>query len=135
MISALRTGLCAVFFLAVSGAHIDAQENSAKRLSSIVSVAIEEYGKAVDSKGNLISKDEYAETTEFLADAKGVAQRLRGYNAALTQAILDTLITAVEQKVAPVQVRLIHARFDGALGAELLGALKGYLEQPVTMLV
>jgi pyruvate dehydrogenase E2 component (dihydrolipoamide acetyltransferase) len=28
-----------------------------------------------------------------------------------------------------------HRVIDGALGAQLLGALKGYLEQPVTMLV
>ncbi|HVD60195.1 MAG TPA: hypothetical protein VNC11_04925, partial [Gemmatimonadaceae bacterium] len=36
-----------------------AQENSAKRLASIVSVAVEEYKKAVDASGKLISGDEY----------------------------------------------------------------------------
>ncbi len=93
-----------------------AQENSAKRLSSIVSVAVEEYRKAVDARGNTISPDEYTETTSFLADARGIAQRLRGYNAAATQAILDTLIAAVQAKRPPQAVQLIEARFKGALG-------------------
>ncbi|HMA19343.1 MAG TPA: cytochrome c, partial [Gemmatimonadaceae bacterium] len=101
-------------FIASAGG---AQENSAKRLSSIVSVAIEEYGKAVDANGKLISKDEFTETTDFLTDAKSVAQRLRGYNAPLTQAILDTLIAAVQKRVPPAEIRLLHARFNGALGA------------------
>jgi high-affinity iron transporter len=113
----IKPGLVAAFFLAIIGPAIGAQENSAKRLSSIVSVAIEEYGKAVDGNGKLISKDEFTETTDFLTDAKGVAQRLRGYNAPLTQAILDTLIAAVQKRVPPAEIRLLHARFNGALGA------------------
>ncbi|MFL5502987.1 MAG: hypothetical protein ACJ799_03145, partial [Gemmatimonadaceae bacterium] len=44
-----------------------AQENPAKRLSSIVGVAVEEYAKAVDEHGKLISKDEFDETSGFLA--------------------------------------------------------------------
>lgn len=117
MIQRIRTGLCAVFFLALSASEGAAQENSAKRLSSIVSVAIEEYGKAFDSRGKLVSQLEYDETTAFLEDARIVAQRLRGYNAPTTQAVLDTLIQAVRQKLRPDDVRLIHARFNGALGA------------------
>ena len=117
MKSVIRTGLRAAFFLAFIASAGGAQENSAKRLSSIVSVAIEEYGKAVDGSGKLISKDEFTETTDFLTDAKAVAQRLRGYNAPLTQAILDTLIAAVQKRVPPAEIRLLHARFNGALGA------------------
>ena len=117
MKSVIRTGLRAAFFLAFIASASGAQENSAKRLSSIVSVAIEEYGKAVDGSGKLISKDEFTETTDFLTDAKAVAQRLRGYNAPLTQAILDTLIAAVQKRVPPAEIRLLHARFNGALGA------------------
>lgn len=113
----LKTGLAAAFFLAVSAIAGSAQENSAKRLSSIVSVAIEEYGKAVDDKGKLISPEEYSETTGFLQDAKVVAQRLRGYNAPATQAVLDTIIDAVNRRIPPGDIRLIHARFNGALGA------------------
>lgn len=113
----LKSGVIGAFFLAVIAAAGSAQENSAKRLSSIVSVAIEEYGKAVDSNGKLISADEYSETTGFLEDAKGVALRLRGYNAPATQAVLDTLIDAVRKRVPPADIKLIHARFNGALGA------------------
>jgi high-affinity iron transporter len=117
MIQRIRTGLCAAFFLALSAIEGAAQENSAKRLSSIVSVAIEEYGKAFDSRGKLVSQLEYDETTSFLEDARIVAGRLRGYNAPATQAVLDTLIEAVKRKVPPGEARLIHARFTGALGA------------------
>jgi high-affinity iron transporter len=95
----------------------NAQENSAKRLSSIVSVAVEEYRKAIDPQGKLISDDEYTETTSFLDDARGVAQRLKGYNAQATQAVLDTLIAEVRAKRPPQEVQLVAARFKGALGA------------------
>ena len=113
----LKSGVIGAFFLAVIAAAGSAQENSAKRLSSIVSVAIEEYGKAVDANGKLVSADEYSETTGFLEDAKGVALRLRGYNAPATQAVLDTLIDAVRKRVPPSDIKLLHARFNGALGA------------------
>ena len=100
---------------------LTAQQNPAKRLSSIVSVAVEEYRKAVDARGNTISPDEYSETTSFLADARIIAQQLKGYNAPATQAILDTLIAAVRAKRPPQEVQLIEARFKGALG--MAGAL------------
>src|SRR5688500_2694118 len=110
-------GRLAVCFLAALAPAVSAQENSAKRLSSIVSVAIEEYGKALDSRGNLVSKLEYDEATGFLEDARSVAARLRGYNAPATQALLDTLAQAVRDRRSPNDVKLIHARFNGALGA------------------
>ncbi len=121
MNSGLKISRLALVALAVFVTKSGAQENPAKRLSSIVSVAVEEYGKAVDSNGQLISADEYSETTGFLDDARMVAQRLRGYNAPKTQAVLDTLIAEVKAKRAPQELRLLHARFIGALGAE--GAL------------
>ena len=117
MNSGIKAGLAALFFLVAAADAGTAQENSAKRLSSIVSVAVEEYGKAVDSDGKLISRDEYDETTGFLQDARVVATRLRGYNATQAQAILDTLIAAVNKRVAPADIKLIHARFNGSLGA------------------
>ena len=101
----------------LSPASLQTQENSAKRLSSIVSVAVEEYAKAIDATGRLISADEYEETSSFLVDARVVATRLKGYNAAPTQALLDTLIAAVRARRPVGEVRLIHARFAGALGA------------------
>ena len=117
MNSGIKAGFAALFFLAVFAGSGAAQENSAKRVSSIVSVAVEEYGKAVDPDGKLISKDEYEETTSFLQDAKVVATRLRGYNAPQAQAILDTLIVAVARRVPLAEIRLLHARFNGALGS------------------
>src|SRR4051812_15270669 len=116
MNSGLRIARRALLAVAVFASIGSAQENSAKRLSSIVSVAVEEYGKAVDPSGQLISADEYSETSGFLDDARGVAQRLKGYNAPRTQAVLDTMIAAVKSKVPPRDLKLLHARFMGALG-------------------
>jgi high-affinity iron transporter len=118
MKSGLKIGRLTLLALAVFAAKGGAQENVAKRLSSIVSVAVEEYGKAVDGSGQLISADEYSETTGFLDDAREVAKRLRGYNAPAAQAVLDTLTLAVRAKRPPQSLKLLHARFVGALGAE-----------------
>ncbi|MEO5904748.1 MAG: FTR1 family protein [Gemmatimonadaceae bacterium] len=121
MKSGLKICRFALFAMAAVATRAGAQENSAKRLSSIVSVAVEEYGKAVDSAGRLISADEYAETSGFLDDAKLVAKRLRGYNAPQAQAVLDTMISEVKAQRPPHVLKLLHARFTSALGTE--GAL------------
>ncbi len=121
MNSGIRTALLTVTLLAVFSSPSRAQENSAKRLSSIVSVAVDEYTRAVDATGKLVSEEEYLETTGFLGDAKVVAQRLKGYNAPATQAILDTLAMAVDARRPPGDVKVIFARFNGALG--VAGAL------------
>jgi high-affinity iron transporter len=121
MNSGIRTGLLTVTLLTVFSSASRAQENSAKRLSSIVSVAVDEYTRAVDATGKLVSEEEYLETTGFLGDAKVVAQRLKGYNAPTTQAILDTLVRAVDARRPPGDVKVILARFNGALG--VAGAL------------
>jgi high-affinity iron transporter len=101
----------------VAATTLSAQENPAKRLSSIVGVAVEEYAKAVDANGNLISRDEFDETSGFLADAREVATRLRGYDAPATRAILDSLITAVAARRSPTTVKQIHRLFAASLGA------------------
>jgi high-affinity iron transporter len=95
---------------------LPAQENQAKRLSSIVGVAVEEYAKAVDDHGKLVSKDEFDETYGFLSDASQVAARLSGYDAARTRAILDSLITAVAARKPPSAVRELHRHFATSLG-------------------
>jgi high-affinity iron transporter len=100
----------------VATATLPAQENPAKRLSSIVGVAVEEYAKAVDDNGKLVSKDEFDETYGFLSDASQVATRLSGYDAARTRAILDSLITAVAARKPPSVVRELHQHFAAALG-------------------
>jgi high-affinity iron transporter len=100
----------------VAATILPAQENPAKRLSSIVGVAVEEYAKAIDAKGQLISKDEFDETYGFLTDARQVATRLRGYDAPATRSILDSLIAAVAAKRPPADVRQIHRLFAASLG-------------------
>jgi high-affinity iron transporter len=100
--------------LAPRAAH--AQENQARRLASVVAVAVEEYAKGVDSRGVLISQDEYTETTGFLEDARQIAQRLQGPYAAGARATLDTLIDAAKQKRPPAALQGIHSRFVEALG-------------------
>ena len=93
-----------------------AQENSAKRVSSIVSVAVEEYAKAVDESGRLISEDEFKETTGFLLDARDIAARMPGYDAPGIRAVLDTIIGEVAKKRPPAYIRLVHQRFVTAMG-------------------
>ncbi len=100
----------------IAATVLPAQENQAKRLASIVGVAAEEYAKAIDEQGKLISKDEFDETYGFLNDAKQVATRLNGYDAAKSRAILDTMIAAVAEKKPPAVVRALHQRFATSLG-------------------
>ena len=102
-------------------ASVSAQEGPAKRLSSIVGVAVEEYGKGIDASGRLISQDEYDEAVSFLKDAKDVAARLSGGRTAPAQAALDSLIAAVLAKRPPSELGPLHERFTDALGSE--GAL------------
>ncbi len=100
----------------LAASALSAQDNSAKRISSIVSVAVEEYAKAVDERGHLISEDEFKETSGFLGDARDVAAKMSGYDAPAIRAVLDTLIEAVAKRRPPSAVRLVHTRFVTALG-------------------
>jgi high-affinity iron transporter len=100
----------------VATATLPAQENPAKRLASIVGVAVEEYAKAVDERGKLVSKEEFDETYGFLSDARQVATRLSGYNAVRTRAILDSLVAAVAARRPPAAVRELHRHFAISLG-------------------
>src|SRR5687768_17719168 len=84
--------------VALSPIGLAAQEHPAKRLSNIVGVAVDEYGKAVDARGTLVSDVEYEEAVSFLGDAKDVAARLSGNRAATARGILDSLIIAVGAK-------------------------------------
>jgi high-affinity iron transporter len=113
----LRRSCLALLSLVAASATLGAQENHAKRLSSIVAVAVEEYSKAFDDRGRLIAPIEYEETRSFLGDARIVATRLTGYDAAKTRAVLDTMIASVAAKRAPAEIRELHARFLTSLGA------------------
>ncbi len=112
----------ALMALAARAREAHTQESPARRLANVVGVAVEEYGKAVDARGRLVSDLEYRETVDFLADAKTVAARLSGLRAADAQAMLDTLATAVAAKRPPAAVAALHARFAQVLGPE--GALE-----------
>ena len=105
-----------------SGSTATAQEHPARRLSSIVGVAVEEYAKGIDERGQLISQLEYQEAVDFLADAKTVATRLSGDRAPTIRAILDTLNEAVLARRPASEIAAAHARFMTALGNE--GALE-----------
>lgn len=106
--------VCAVLLGRTAGA----QERPAQRVASIVSVAVSEYGLAVDETGKLVSDIEYEEAVSFLADAREVAARLSGNRAPLVQALLDTLSQAVATRQAPSVLLGIHGRFVQALGAD-----------------
>lgn len=108
--------ICVPILSLVAIATLPAQENPAKRLSSIVGVAVEEYAKAVDERGKLVSKEEYEETSGFLTDARQVATRLSGYDAARARATLDSMIAAVASRQPPMRVRELHQHFLASLG-------------------
>jgi hypothetical protein len=113
--SAMRipTVLTRLFVLAACCvAHpASAQEHPARRVANIVSVAVEEYGKAIDAQGRLISAQEYSETNDFLVDAKRAADRLSGVSAAPARALLDTIAAAVVAKRPPAALDSLEARF------------------------
>src|SRR3954471_23864191 len=95
---------CRVFLFAIGpalGAGAGAQEHPARRVANIVSVAVEEYGKAVDDRGRLISSQEYQEANDFLVDAKRAAERLSGNDASAARALLDSIAAAVMAKRPP----------------------------------
>jgi high-affinity iron transporter len=95
-----------------------AQEHPARRVATIVSVAVEEYGKAVDGKGRLISAQEYQEANDFLVDAKRAAERLSGVDAAKARALLDSIAAAVAAKRTPAALDSLERRFADLLGNE-----------------
>jgi high-affinity iron transporter len=95
-----------------------AQEHPARRVANIVSVAVEEYAKAVDAKGRLISAQEFQETNDFLNDARRAADRLPGQTAASVRALLDSIARAVAAKRPPATLDSLQARFAALLGPE-----------------
>ncbi|HEX7941743.1 MAG TPA: cytochrome c, partial [Gemmatimonadaceae bacterium] len=105
-----------------------AQEHPARRAANVVSVAVEEYAKAVDARGRLISAQEYQEANEFLVDAKRAAERLSGASALPARALLDSIAVAVAAKRPPASVDSLEQRFAAVLGNE------AKLELPATAL-
>src|SRR5215218_6323070 len=99
-------------------APASAQEHPARRVANIVSVAVEEYGKAVDAQGRLVSAQEFQEAVDFLVDARRAADRLAGSNAAPARALLDSIASAVAAKRPPGAVDSLESRFAATLGNE-----------------
>ena len=95
-----------------------AQEQPARRVANIVSVAVEEYGKAVDRTGRLVSAQEYQEASDFLVDARRAADRLSGASALPARALLDSIAAAVSARRAPASLDSLQRRFAAVLGNE-----------------
>lgn len=115
-------GICLAF------APVAAQEHPARRVANVVSVAVEEYAKAVDSQGRLISAQEYQEAADFLLDARNAADRLPGAQAVAARTLLDSISAAVQAKRPPQVLDSLETRFAALLGDE------GKLELPTGVL-
>ena len=112
--------LAAVIALALSPTTM-LQEPVGKRLSAIVGVAVEEYGRGVDENGRITLAIEYEEATGFLKEAREVAARLTSPRAGAVRVALDSLSAAAVRRVGPSALRRYYEAFSTALGAE--GAL------------
>lgn len=123
-VQAMRFCLVVLFSGLIPLKYAGAQEAPARRLSNVVGVAVGEYGKAVDARGRIVSQVEYAEALDFLADARGVAARLRGANAETVRSLVDSLTQTVEAKSPPDVVGTLYGRLVKALGRD------GMLELP-----
>ena len=82
----------------------------------MVAIAADEYGKALDAQGRLISIEEYQEAVGFLNEARSSAGRLPAERRG-AGAILDSLIAAVNAKRPVTEVKALAGRFATALGS------------------
>ena len=131
LFSAMTLGRVACLALAALGfavPRLAAQEQPARRMANIVSVAVEEYGKGIDEQGRLIAPSEYQEALGFLDDAKRISDRLTGDRANASRPLLDSIITAAQRRQAPSVLGGLERRFATSLGSE------GALELPAAAL-
>ncbi|MFN8571640.1 MAG: cytochrome c/FTR1 family iron permease [Gemmatimonadaceae bacterium] len=113
-----RCGAALALLSLAWGGSLRAQERPAKRIASIVGVAVEEYGKGIDAKGNLISQQELDEAISFLGDARDAASRLSGGRADSARVALDSLVRLMGRHAPPSSVGTWHERFVEALGED-----------------
>src|SRR5688572_25517955 len=113
-----RLGRFLLLAACLAATPASAQEHPARRVANIVSVAVEEYGKAVDNQGRLVRTQEYREANDFLVDARRAADRLSGSNAAPARALLDSIAEAVAAKRPRAMVDSLAGRFAATLGNE-----------------
>jgi high-affinity iron transporter len=102
--------------LAFGAAPASAQVETIQRIAGMVAIAADEYGKAMDAKGRLISEMEYQEAVDFLAEAKVSSGRLPAERRGAA-AILDSMIAAVNAKRAVADVKGFASQFALALGS------------------
>src|SRR4051794_36193111 len=125
----LDRAVAVCLFVLAARSVASAQDRPVQRIATIVSVAVEEYGKGIDAKGRLISNDEYQEAKGFLDDARGVATRLPG-NAAAPRALLDTIGAAMIAKRPSTDLVALNQRFAASLGSE---AALDLPKQPISL--
>ena len=121
LLRTILNGVFAVSALVATPFGETPQEPPAKRLSSIVSVAVEEYAKGIDADGRLVSATELDEAAGFLRDAKEVAQRLTSPNVDVIRLLLDSLVAAADRHAKPAQLAALNKKLGAALGTD--GAL------------
>src|SRR5689334_5965235 len=102
--------------LALVAAPLGAQVETVQRIAGMVAIAADEYGKALDAQGKLVSNEEYQEAAGFLSEAKTSAGRLPAERRG-AGAILDSLIAAVNAKRPVVEIKALASRFASALGS------------------
>jgi FTR1 family protein len=105
-----------VIALALCPLRSEAQDDVARRIGSLLSVATEEYHKAVDRDGRLISAAEYDETIGFFADLRSAAMRFTGPRADAVRATIDTLEWAVHAKRSSTDIDALRDHVAGLLG-------------------
>jgi high-affinity iron transporter len=108
--------LGALALSAVAAAPLSAQVETVQRIAGMIAIAADEYGKAVDAQGRLISNEEYQEALGFLTEAKTSASRLPAERRG-AGAVLDSIIAAVNAKRPVAEVKALASRFATALGA------------------
>src|SRR5687767_11465828 len=115
---ALRHVVVAAALTAFFAGTIQGQESPAKRVASIVGVALAEYEQGIDSTGRLISDLEFQEAVQFLTLARDAARRLSGTGADSARQALDSISAGVSRKAPPRTLDRWRDMFLAALGAD-----------------
>jgi len=95
-----------------------AQESPARRLASIVGVAVDEYQKGMDERGQIVLQLEYDEAVAFLADAKTVAGRVSDGRAPRLVALVEQLQALVARKAPPAELAPVQQKLTELLGPD-----------------
>lgn len=107
-----------VAVLLLGATIVQAQDDPVRRAANIVSVAVAEYGKGVDSQGRRVDAAEQQEAVDFLREARSGAGRLTGERATSALTILDSLIIAAEATRPPQELAAMQQRFAAMLGSQ-----------------